>query len=327
METIREILASHESGISRGGLLAWARLRGDPKMTDAQLDAALAELGDQVIDVQGFLYLREYAPASALKEAAAEASSVAAAPPEAWQTAAPASSWQPVAPAYEDAPPPLAEAGPERWVAPGESPGSPSGSASPDGGWPSPDGGWTQPEAGWVAPPSSGSRRTMVVAAVFVGVFVLVSGVAAFLLRSTATVDDPFAPNDAPAQPTPTSGTVVDAFTIELGDCLILPSEDEFDEVRRLSCAEPHDGEVFFVDDYPGSDYPSGDELDSYVDAQCLPAFEAFTGSDFDGQEVLDIGWFAPTAGSWEDGDHEVLCYLTPTDGSMTSQSYRGANP
>ena len=74
METIREILASHESGISRGGLLAWARLRGDPKMTDAQLDAALTELGDQVIDVQGFLYLREFAPASALKEAAAEAS-------------------------------------------------------------------------------------------------------------------------------------------------------------------------------------------------------------------------------------------------------------
>jgi hypothetical protein len=167
----------------------------------------------------------------------------------------------------------------------------------------------------------------MVVAAVFVGIFVLVSGVAALLLRNEATVDDPFAPDGAPAQPTPTSGTVVDAFTIELGDCLILPSEAEFDEVRRLSCAEPHDGEVFFVDDYPGSDYPSGDELDSYVDAQCLPAFEAFTGSGFDDQEVLDIGWFAPTAGSWEDGDHEVLCYLTPIDGSMTSQSYRNANP
>lgn len=318
METIREILASHESGISRGGLLAWARLRGDPKMTDAQLDAALAELGDQVIDVQGFLYLREYAPASALKEAAAEASSVATAPPTAWQ---------PVAPAYEDAPPPPSAVGPGGAGAPGESPWPPSGWSSADDGSAAPDGGWTQPEAGWVAPPSSGSRRTMVVAAVFVGVFVLVSGVAAFLLRDAASVDDPFAPDDAPAQPTPTSGTVVDAFTIEFGDCLILPSEDEFDEVRRLSCGEPHDGEVFFVDDYPGTDYPSGDELDSYVDAQCLPAFEAFTGSDFDGQEVLDIGWFAPTAGSWDDGDHEVLCYLTPIDGGMTSQSYRGANP
>ena len=34
MELVREILAAHESGISRDGLLAWARLRGDPTVTD-----------------------------------------------------------------------------------------------------------------------------------------------------------------------------------------------------------------------------------------------------------------------------------------------------
>ena len=309
METIREILASHESGISRGGLLAWARLRGDPKMTDAQLDAALTELGDQVIDVQGFLYLREFAPASALKEAAAEASS-----PTARHLVADGRAHIVVAAGCP---------GVRGRAAGGPGPGADTGPVPPDGGW-------TAPDEGWTAPPSSGSRRTMVVAAVFVGVFLLVSGVAAFLLRDAGSVDDPFAPagpGDVPVQPTPTSGTVVGAFTIELGDCLILPSEDEFDEVRRLSCTEPHDGEVFFVDDYPGADYPSGDEMDAYVDAECRPAFEAFTGSDFDDQEVLDLGWFAPTEGSWEDGDHEVLCYLTPVDGGMTSQSYRDANP
>jgi hypothetical protein len=297
VETIREILASHESGISRGGLLAWARLRGDPKMTDAQLDAALTDLGDQVIDVQGFLYLRQFAPESALKEAAAEASSV---------PVAPASSWQPVAPAYEDAP----SSGPDGWGAPGDSP------APPDGGW--------------TAPPSSGSRRTMVVAAVFVAAFLLVSGVAAFLLRDVGSVDDPFVPagpGEAPAQPTPTSGTVVGALTIEVGDCLILPSEDEFDEVRRLPCTDAHDGEVFFVEDYPGAEYPADDDMSAFFDAECRPAFEAFTGSDFDGQDVLNIGWFAPTEASWGDGDHEVVCYLTPVDGGMTSQSYRDANP
>ena len=316
METIREILASHESGISRGGLLAWARLRGDPKMTDAQLDAALTELGDQVIDVQGFLYLREFAPASALKEAAAEASAV---------PAAPTSSWQPVAPAYEDAPP-----GPAGRSAPDEGSSSAGGWASQDGGSPPLGEGWTAPGEGWTAPPASSSRRTMVVAAVFVAVFVLVSGVAAFLLRTAATADDPFAPagpGEAPAQATPTSGTVVGALTIEFGDCLILPSEDEFDEVRRLSCTEPHDGEVFFVEDYPGADYPSDDEMRAFFDAECRPAFEAFTGSEFDGQGVLDIGWFTPTEVSWDNGDREVVCYLTPVDGGMTSQSYRGANP
>lgn len=60
METIRDILAAHRSGISKPGLMAWARLRVDPGMTDAQLDEELARLGDEVVDVQGFLYLRSY---------------------------------------------------------------------------------------------------------------------------------------------------------------------------------------------------------------------------------------------------------------------------
>ncbi len=170
----------------------------------------------------------------------------------------------------------------------------------------------------------------MVVAGVAVLGFLLAAGVGAALLRDADTGTPPAdaTPVDVtPALPTPTSGSVVGAFNIELGDCLILPSEDQFDEVRRLDCSEPHDGEVFFVEDHPGSSYPSDDDFSTYVDAQCLPAFEAYTGSGFDGQEVLDIGWFAPTERSWGNGDREVACYLTPIDGSRTSQSYRGANP
>ncbi len=58
METVRDILAAHRSGISRPGLLAWARLRIDPAMTEAQLEEELARLGDEVVDDEGFLYLR-----------------------------------------------------------------------------------------------------------------------------------------------------------------------------------------------------------------------------------------------------------------------------
>lgn len=60
METVRDILAAHRSGISKPGLMAWARLRIDPEMTDAQLEEELARLGDEVVDLQGFLYLRSY---------------------------------------------------------------------------------------------------------------------------------------------------------------------------------------------------------------------------------------------------------------------------
>jgi len=292
VELIREILASHESGISRDGLLAWARLRGDPTMTDAQLDAALAELGDQVVDVQGFLYLRQHAPASALADAPPAVTPPPAAPP-AWPG--------------EDAgvaPPPPPEPG--------------------AGGWLGPESGTTAPDGGWTPAPSTGGRRTMAIAGIGVLAFVLAAGVGAFLLRNADTGAGQV--DATPALPTPTSGSVVDAFDIVVGDCLVLPSEDEFDEVRRLACTEPHDGEVFFVQDYPDADYPAADDFSSYVDAECLPAFQAYTGSDFEGQDVLDIGWFAPTPGSWESGDREVACYLTPLAG-QTSQSFRDANP
>jgi hypothetical protein len=300
VDLIREILASHESGISRGGLLAWARLRGDPQMTDEALDAALAELGDQVVDVQGFLYLRENAPASALGEAT---------PPAALPAPTPASWSSPVAPSPD---------GPPGWVPPDGRAGPP-----PDGAaWPPPPEGqpWPPPEGQPWPPPSTGSTRTMIVAAVGVLVFVGIAGLAALLLRAGET-------GETPVEPTPTAGTVVEAGSLQVGDCIILPSEDQFDEVRRLECTAPHDGEIFFVGDHPDGDYPSEETFDAFVDEQCLPAFAAFTGSAFDDQDVLDIGWFTPTEGSWANGDREVSCHLSPIDGSQTSQSYRDANP
>jgi hypothetical protein len=314
VDTIREILASHESGISRDGLMAWARLRGDPRMTDAQLDAALAELGDQVVDVQGFLYLRQNAPPSALRDDDTPGFAATMPPPvapPAWPTA-PATPRPGAVPGWI---PPDADAAPSGWTVD-------DGSATP----PTPPGaeGWTALDGGWPAAPPSSSKRTMVVATVGVAVFLVVAGIGVLLLRDA---DSGGGADATPALPTPASGVVVDATTLAVGDCLILPSEDTFDEVRRLACSDPHDGEVFFVETYPADAYPSDDEFRAYAEAQCLPAFAEFTGSTYDDQGILEIGWFTPTAGSWENGDRDVACYLTPGDGSQTSQSYRGANP
>ena len=160
----------------------------------------------------------------------------------------------------------------------------------------------------------------MIVAAVGVLVFVGIAGLAVLLLRAEDA-------GTTPVAPTPTTGTVVEAGSLQVGDCIILPTEDQFDEVRRLDCTAPHDGEIFFVGDHPDGDFPSDEAFDSFVDEECLPAFAAFTGSAFDDQDVLDIGWFTPTEGSWENGDREVSCHLAPLDGGQTSQSYRDANP
>jgi hypothetical protein len=288
VELIREILASHESGISRDGLLAWARLRGSPQMTDDELDAVLAAMGDEVVDVQGFLYLRRFAPGS---------------PPTAVPPPPPPPAWGPAA----------AGAGDE---VPAWSPPAGAGWSPPEGvAWPPPD----QPT--WTPPDSpSGGRRTRLIAAAAVGVFVAVSLVVSIMLRDEES-------SDVTVVPTPTAGTVVSAESLAVGNCIVLPSEDEFDDVRTLACTEPHDGEVFFVGDHPDGAFPSDEAFEAFVDEQCLPAFAAFTGSDYYEQEVLEVGWFTPTEGAWGRGDREVVCHLTPADGSQTDRSWRGGNP
>ncbi len=111
METVRGILAAHHSGISKPGLLAWARLRIDTTMTDAQLDEELARLGDEVIDVEGFLYLRANVEPGRLRAVPERASGAAGgSQPEGsdWTRTRPES--PPSAPSSEPAWPPPAEA-------------------------------------------------------------------------------------------------------------------------------------------------------------------------------------------------------------------------
>jgi hypothetical protein len=313
VDLIRDILAAHESGISRDGLLAWARLRGSPQMTDAELDAALAAMGDEVVDVQGFLYLREVAPGTARPTPPS-----AAVPPTVagWSSAAdvpappPDPGWRSAADA--PAPPPWS-------TTPGT---APDGADPETSAWLPADGETlAQPDQpAWTPEPSSGGKRSMLVAAVGVGAFVAVAFAVSFVLRA----EDPAA---TPAVPTPTSGTVIGAESLAVGDCIVLPSEDEFDDVRKLSCTEPHDAEVVFVGDHPDGEFPSDEAFESFVDAQCLPAFEAYTGSEFFGQDTLDLGWFTPTASAWGRGDREIVCHLTPIDGVPLDRSWAGGNP
>jgi hypothetical protein len=160
----------------------------------------------------------------------------------------------------------------------------------------------------------------MIVAAVLVFGFLVAAGVGALVLRGAGS-------SDGSAAQTPGTGTVVDANAVGAGDCVVVPSESEFDEIRRLSCADPHDGEVFLVAAYPGADFPSNEDFRAFVETRCLPAFAEYTGSAYEDQETLDIGWFTPTQRSWENGDRDVACYLAPLNGIMTTVTYRGAKP
>ena len=122
-------------------------------------------------------------------------------------------------------------------------------------------------------------------------------------------------------------GSVIGWNEIAVGDCLVIPTEDEFFDVRRIPCDTPHGGEVFLVANHPGSTYPAVDAVQSFVDIACRPAFATWTGSGFGDQDLLDISYFSPTEESWTSGIRTVQCYLALADGSLAERSYRGANP
>ena len=281
METVRDILAAHRSGISKPGLLAWARLRIDTAMTDAQLEEELARLGDEVVDVDGFLYLRGVRDMT---------------PPSSGEPEAGASGWGEPTPRTE---------GP--WIA--------SGPRDP---------------ADWVPPPAA--RRGLggvgkVIGLVFVGFWVLglIGNLAEGFFAGWTDSATP-APTSSP-DPTPSVGAVIAYDEMAVGDCLVVPTEYEFSALRRVPCDTPHGGEVFLVADHPDGVYPTDEAFGEYIATVCPSAFQSWTGSAFDDQDLLDYSWFTPTEQSWTDGYRTFECYLELADGTLADRPYRDANP
>jgi hypothetical protein len=115
---------------------------------------------------------------------------------------------------------------------------------------------------------------------------------------------------------------------LAVGDCFDEPvSLVEVKEVQHHPCTEPHTSEVVFVGDIPATDaYPSDEAFMSFVRASCIPAFNTYTGLDFNALEAVDMGILTPTADGWAGGDHEVVCYAVRVDGQQVSQSFRAAS-
>ena len=295
METVREILAAHGSGISKPGLLAWARLRIDTKMTDAQLDEELARLGDEVVDVDGFLYLR-----SVRERALGEESAPDRGLPRAE-----------VAPRQPD----------DAWAG-----HAPAGDASDDGR----SGPW---EPGAWAPPPAGRRVFSgigkVIGLVFVGFWIigLIGNFAeGFFAGRTGSATPVPTPSSSPG-PTPSVGSVIAFDARAVGDCVVLPTESEFSALRRVPCDTPYGGEVFLVADHPDGEYPTDEAFGEYITTVCPSAFQSWTGGALDDQDLLDYSWFTPTEQSWTDGYRTFQCYLYLVDGTLAERSYRSANP
>jgi hypothetical protein len=117
------------------------------------------------------------------------------------------------------------------------------------------------------------------------------------------------------------------AIDLRVGDCFSLKdsSADEIDDVTAVTCTEPHEYEMFFVGSMPDGQYPSQEELDAYVDANCKPAFYAYVGKLYAASD-LDIFTLFPSNEGWGDGDHEVSCAAYHPRVPTLRNSVKGSN-
>ena len=115
---------------------------------------------------------------------------------------------------------------------------------------------------------------------------------------------------------------------LQVGDCIDEPAEAEtITEVQHQPCKTPHDGEVFAVLTNPaGPDepYPVVSGFEGYIEANCVPLWEAYTGRTWATDTELNLSFLHPTLSGWGDGDRRFSCYLTRFDGQKLNASVKG---
>lgn len=103
---------------------------------------------------------------------------------------------------------------------------------------------------------------------------------------------------------------LVDAFTIQVGDCFNdrSTSADQVSDVPGVPCSEPHDNQVYGTFDLTMKKFPGEDRVNELADEGCLDRFEPAIGATFE-ESVLMITTLTPSRGSWtQAGDREVIC-------------------
>ena len=113
-----------------------------------------------------------------------------------------------------------------------------------------------------------------------------------------------------------------DVFEIAVGDCMTDSTAGEVSDVPVVPCAEPHTSEVYHTFDVPDGDFPG--DFTQATEEGCLPAFQTFVGMAYE-ESVLDFTTLEPTAGSWADGDREIVCLIVDPAGETTG-TLQGAN-
>jgi len=165
---------------------------------------------------------------------------------------------------------------------------------------------------------STARLRTSLIVAVF--------AVGALTLSGCSAISDLFpkeAARDAETQEISEAGEA-DVFTLAVGDCFNDQDATEIDSVEAIPCTDAHDYEAYFAFDVSEDEtFPGDDVITQVAEERCIAEFATFYGKSYEDAAPLDFNYLSPTEGSWESGDHEILCLIMGTE--KTTGSLAGA--
>jgi hypothetical protein len=115
---------------------------------------------------------------------------------------------------------------------------------------------------------------------------------------------------------------------LEVGDCVELDTDSlELSTLPVVDCDEPHQGEVFLVEELfeDGGDFPGAESLDRRIQDTCAgEAFEQYVGVPYL-ESRYELFYAAPSPETWDRGDRTAVCFVIRADGGTLDDSVRGS--
>ena len=116
------------------------------------------------------------------------------------------------------------------------------------------------------------------------------------------------------------------ATDLRVGDCFDFKdvSAEEITDVTAKPCTAEHEYELIYTDSMPSGDYPSDDTFNAFVEANCLPAFDAYVGLAY-ADSALDVSWLVPLPDAWNGGDKSVQCSVYDPENKLLIGSLKSS--
>lgn len=112
-------------------------------------------------------------------------------------------------------------------------------------------------------------------------------------------------------------GTLVDASELRAGHCFNVAGGDLLAEaplVFRIDCAEVHDAEVTSATSMSEARFPGVEQLRNTAAKDCWSAQDAYAMDTWALPSYAEMYYFAPSRGSWNDGDRRIVCVIGTPD-------------